>query len=89
MQIIIPTSLRSSAEGNSDIDVDAASVAEALEKAFVQFPDLKHSLMDDAGMLRSHINLFVNDRNIRNLDGDATKLGAGDELLILGALAGG
>ncbi|MCC9608409.1 MoaD/ThiS family protein [Blastopirellula sp. JC732] len=89
MQIIIPTSLRTCAEGASEIDLEATSVAEALEKAFGQYPDLCEALMDEQGALRSHINLFVNDRNIRNLEGSETKLAANDELLILGALAGG
>lgn len=89
MQIIIPATLRQYTEGKSKLSVDAQSVGTALDTAFQQYPALQTSLIDDAGCLRSHINLFVNSQNIRDLDGNATSVNQRDELLILGALAGG
>jgi len=89
MHLIIPTSLRQYTSGESTLQVDANDVGQALQKAFELHPALESSLIDDRGVIHSHVNLFVNDQNIRDLSGNATPLQTTDELLILGALAGG
>ena len=53
------------------------------------FPGLESSLLDDKGGLRRFVNVYVNDEDIRFLDGANTAVGEGDEVAILPAVAGG
>jgi molybdopterin converting factor small subunit len=85
----IPTPLRTYTQNQSEVNVSAATVAEAMDQLVAQFPALKPHLYSDQGELRSFVNLFVNDENVRDLNGVQTSLEDGDRLMIIPSIAGG
>jgi len=87
--IIIPTPLRQFAGGKSEIEVEATAAGEALNQLTAQFPDLKKHLYNDQNALRSFVNVYVGDEDIRHLDGENTPVKAGDTIMIVPSIAGG
>ncbi|RUM31804.1 MAG: molybdopterin synthase sulfur carrier subunit [Aquifex sp.] len=85
----IPTPLRRLTNGQGEVEVDAKSVREAIEKLEEQFPGFKERLVDENGELRKFVNLYVNDEDVRFLKGLDTELKDGDTLSIVPAIAGG
>ena len=85
----IPTPLRPYAEGVSQIELDAENVEQALKELTDQYPALHPHLFSEKGELRAFVNLFLNDEDIRHLQGQATPLKEGDRLMILPSIAGG
>ncbi len=88
-KILIPTPLRQYAEKNNSVDVAAGTVGEALASLTTQFPDLRKNLFNDEGKLRSFVNVYVNDEDIRYLQKDATPVADGDTISIVPSIAGG
>jgi molybdopterin converting factor small subunit len=88
-KILIPTPLRQYAANQKELEVSGATVAEALASLTSQHADLKKHLFNDEGRLRSFVNIYVNDEDIRYLGKEATPLGAGDVLSIVPSIAGG
>jgi molybdopterin converting factor small subunit len=88
-KILIPTPLRQYAEKNNSVDVSGATVGEALASLTTQFPDLRKNLFNDEGKLRSFVNVYVNDEDIRYLQKDATAVSDGDTISIVPSIAGG
>lgn len=84
----VPPVLRESVGGQRQVTASGATVAEALEDLFGQFPDLRERVTED-GELSRFINVYVNDRDVRYRDGLATTLGAEDTIILLPAMAGG
>ncbi len=76
-------------DGKPEIAVAGGTVREALEDAVAQFPALKFHIFDDKGMLRRHMNVFVNDTHIRQLKGVKTKLKENDRITLLASISGG
>jgi len=87
--IHIPTPLRPFADGRDIVDVEADSVDEALQRLTTQYATLKPHLFHESGKLRSFVNVFVNDRDIRQLDEGGTHTVDGDEITIVPSIAGG
>lgn len=86
--IRIPTPLRAYTEGASDIDVSGETVGEALSNLVDQHPDLRaHLFQDDE--LRSFVNIFIGDEDIRFMQGLETEIDADDSLRIIPSIAGG
>jgi len=85
----IPSPLRRFTDNNSAVDVEADSVATALEQLFSLYPDLKLQIMDESGQLRNFVNLFHDKVDIRQQQGLNTHLHQGSELRIVPAIAGG
>ena len=85
----IPAPLRPYAEGASEIEVQAENVDLALTELTERFPAMKKHLFLTTGELRAFIHLFVNDEDIRHLDGVATPLKADDRLMLVPRIAGG
>lgn len=85
----IPTPLRTYAEGQSEITVAGSSVAEAMRALNERFPALQPHLFNGDGELRPYVNLFLNDDNIRDLQGVETPLEDEDRLRIIPSIAGG
>lgn len=85
----IPTPLRPYASGASEIEVQSQTVGEALEELTNLHPSLRKHLFTEEGDLRTFVNLFLNDEDIRQLDGPQTPLKPGDRLMILPSIAGG
>jgi molybdopterin converting factor small subunit len=85
----IPTPLRPYAGGNPQIEVKARHVGGALDELVGAHPELKQHLFTKSGELRSFVNLFVNEENVRDLNGVQTPLKPDDSLMILPSIAGG
>jgi molybdopterin converting factor small subunit len=84
----LPTQLRAAAGGQASAQVEAATVGEALEALFAEHGELRERLMQD-GDLRRFVNVYVDDEDVRTLDGLATPVREGGQLTILPAVAGG
>ena len=90
VNIAIPTALRSFVGGASSVDVEGATVSDALEQLTTTHPGLQKHLRDASGKLRSFVNVYLGDEDIRFLpQKDATALKAGDSLIIVPSIAGG
>lgn len=85
----IPTPLRPYTGGNSEIEVQGVTVAEALDQLIGQFPTLKPHLYNGQGELRPFVNLYLNEDNIKDLQGLDTRLGQSDRLMLIPSIAGG
>jgi adenylyltransferase/sulfurtransferase len=88
-KILIPTPLRQYADKRDSVELGGTTVAEVLGALTTQFPDLRKQLYNDEGKLRSFVNVYLNDEDIRYLKKDATTVNAGDTLSIVPSIAGG
>ncbi|NWF37785.1 MoaD/ThiS family protein [Mariprofundus sp. NF] len=89
VSVRIPTPLRKLTAGADEVTVDGATVGDVIESLEAAHPGLKERLCDDAGEIRRFVNVYVNDEDVRFLEGRATALKDGDELSIVPAIAGG
>jgi molybdopterin synthase sulfur carrier subunit len=87
--IRIPAALRAHCAGASELSLSAPSVRAALEQIEQGHPALYNSVCDETGVVRRHVNLFVNTSNVRDGEGLDTPLVPGDTLTILPAVSGG
>lgn len=88
-KVLIPTALRQFAEKKDAVELSGSTVGEVLQALTAQFPDLKKQLFSDEGKMRSFVNVYVNDEDIRYLQKDATPVATGDTLSIVPSIAGG
>jgi molybdopterin synthase sulfur carrier subunit len=72
-----------------EVDINASNVGELIEELENQFPGIKERLCDENGEVRRFINLYVNNEDIRFLDGVSTGLNKDDIVSIIPAIAGG
>lgn len=84
----IPPVLRESVGGQRQVQASGATVSDALDDLFEQFPDLRERVTED-GELSRFINVYVNDRDVRYRDGLSTAIGEDDTIILLPAMAGG
>jgi adenylyltransferase/sulfurtransferase len=90
MTIFIPTPLRLYAGGRDAIEINAATVAEALDTLTQSHPDLRMHLFTAEGKLRAFVNLYLNDEDVRYLpEKEGTAVAAADTLSIIPSIAGG
>ncbi len=89
IKILIPTPLRPYAGKQSIIEVNAQTVGEALNDLTAQHPDLRKHLYSEDGKLRSFVNIYLNDEDIRYLSKDATPVKETDTIAIVPSVAGG
>ena len=87
--ILLPTALRQFTDGLSEVSVEAENVGAALTALTSRYADLHRHLFTDEKKLRSFINVYINDENIRQKDGLATVLQEGDVLTLIPSIAGG
>ena len=87
--IIIPTPLRKFTNNSSRLQLKASSIHEAVSELTLNFPDLKKHLLDERGKLRSFINIFVGNDDIRTLQQENTTLQNDSIVSIIPAIAGG
>jgi molybdopterin synthase sulfur carrier subunit len=89
VDIRLPNILRSAAGGQATVTAEGATVGEVLDDLVRQHPGLKAQLLTDGGELHRHLNVFLNDDDIRYLGKLDAKVGAGDTLTLMPAVAGG
>lgn len=88
-RIYIPTPLRQYAGGAKEVQVQAATAGEALAALTAAHPELRKHLYNEEGRLRSFINIYLNDDDIRYLDNEASPVADADEISIVPSIAGG
>ena len=89
MKVNIPAALRQYTQNQSDLQVDASTVEETLQKLDGLFPGLRAFILNESNELRRYVNVFVNGKDVRSGDGIMTKLKEGDRVRIVPAVAGG
>ncbi|PJF40326.1 MAG: MoaD/ThiS family protein [Chloroflexi bacterium] len=87
-QIKIPTPLREYTGNEAQVVVEGTTVGSALENLVEQHPDLQPHLFEN-GQLRQFVNIFIDDEDVRFLDGLDTEIDADDNLRIIPSIAGG
>lgn len=88
IEVQIPTILRTYTGGEKVVSAEGATLADLVADLDVKYPGLKDRVLDDAG-LRRFVNVYLNDEDVRFLDGLGTALSDGDSVTILPAVAGG
>jgi len=87
--VLIPTPLRVYADKQDVVQVEGNTVGELLQNLTVKYSDLKKHLYNEDGRLRSFVNIYLNDDDIRYLDKEATVVKDGDTISIVPSVAGG
>jgi len=85
----IPSPLRRYTNGQSKAEMSGATVGEIINNLEAQFPGVKTRLCDESGQIKRYVNVFVNDKEIRTLQGADTPVLETDEVSIVPAMAGG
>lgn len=85
----IPLALQKFTKHQSTVQVEGVTVQEALGDLARHFPGIREQLCDSRGAIRKFINLYLNNEDIRFLEGEKTAVQDGDELAIIPAVAGG
>jgi adenylyltransferase/sulfurtransferase len=89
IKVLIPTPLRPYAGKQSVIEVTAQTVGEALNDLITQHSDLRKHLFSEDGKLRSFVNVYLNDEDIRYLNKEASPVKETDTITIVPSVAGG
>lgn len=89
VKVLIPTPLRQYAEKHDSVELEAKTVAEALEGLMSRYGDLRRHLYNDEGKIRSFVNIYLNDEDIRYLGKEQTPMNDKDVLSIVPSIAGG
>lgn len=89
VQVRIPTPLRSLTKGAAQVQADGKTVLDVIGDLERQYPGMKDRVVDENGEIRRFVNVYVNQEDVRFLDGDKTALKDGDEMAIVPAMAGG
>ena len=89
VRILIPTPLRPFTDGLDAVELDGATVGDLLGALVARHPGVRRHLYADDGRLRSFVNVYVNDEDIRYLDRERTAVTAADTLTIVPSVAGG
>jgi molybdopterin converting factor small subunit len=89
VRVMIPTPLRQYAGKQDSIELEAKTVGEALAGLTSQYSDLRRHLYNDDGKIRSFVNIYLNDEDIRYLHREQTPLNDQDVLSIVPSIAGG
>ena len=89
IKVRIPTPLQKLTKDQAEVNAKGSTIREVMDDLEAQFPGLKERLCDETGKLRRFVNVFVNEEDIRFLQGDQTPIKAGDDVSIIPAIAGG
>jgi molybdopterin synthase sulfur carrier subunit len=89
VKVRIPTPLRGLTSGQGEVEGQGNSINELIENLEQSYAGLKERICDDGGSIRRFINIYVNEEDIRFLQGTSTQLKPGDLVSIVPAIAGG
>jgi sulfur-carrier protein len=87
--IKIPPVLRASVGGEKEVHASGSDVGEVLRSLASQHPATESQLFSEDGELNRYVNVYLNDEDVRVLEGLDTAVGSGDTIVILPAMAGG
>src|SRR5882757_1590568 len=87
--VIIPTPLRKFTNNTARLQVKAGTIHDTVQELTINFPDLKKHLLDENGKIRSYVNIFIGDDDIRDLQQEHTTVREGAVVSIVPAIAGG
>lgn len=87
--IIIPTPLRKFTNNTAKLQIGGGTIEDSIRELTSNFPDLKKHLLDDKGQIRSFVNIFVGDQDIRDLEQEKTTVKEDSVVSIIPAIAGG
>jgi molybdopterin converting factor small subunit len=89
VKVLVPTTLQTLTDNQATVECTADSISALIDELEVKYPGMKTKLCDDTGKPRRFLNLYVNEEDIRFLDGSKTALQDGDKVSIVPAVAGG
>ena len=89
VSVRIPTPLRKFTNGQSDVEIEGESVGEIIDNLEASHGGIKEKLIDESGSIRRFVNVYLNEEDIRFLDGADTEVKDGDSVTIVPAIAGG
>ncbi len=89
VKVIIPTPLRTYAGKQDVVECEARTVGEALNRLTTKYEELRKHLYTDEGKIRSFVNVYLNDEDIRYLQKENTQIKDGDTISIVPSIAGG
>jgi molybdopterin converting factor small subunit len=87
--IRIPTPLRPYTNAQAEVPVSGGTVGAVLDDLTARYPSLRQHLYSDSGELRAFVNVFLNDEDIRHIQGADTPVKDQDRLMIVPSIAGG
>src|ERR1700749_2339760 len=87
--VIIPTPLRKFTNNTARLQVKPGTIQDTVQELTVNFPDLKKHLLDEHGKIRSYVNIFIGNEDIRDLQQEQTAVAEGAVVSIVPAIAGG
>ena len=85
----IPTPLRKLTNDKAEVEADGSNIESVIENLEANYAGIKERICDEAGNIRRFVNIYLNDEDIRFLDGKTTAVNDGDEVSIIPAIAGG
>ena len=88
-KVLIPTPLRQFTAKHDSVTVPGGTVGEVLAALTIEYPDLRKQIFTEEGKLRSFVNVYLNDEDIRYLGKDATPAADADTLSLVPSIAGG
>ena len=87
--VYIPTALRLFTDGTSEVILEGENIGEVVTELVTKYGDLKTHLFTNEGKLRSFVNIYLNEEDIRHLDNLNTKVNPNDKILLVPSIAGG
>jgi molybdopterin synthase sulfur carrier subunit len=89
VKVLVPTPLRNLTNNQAEVLAEGATVTELIDNLSKSYNGLRARLVDENGKIRRFVNIYLNEEDIRFLQGEATALKAGDQVSIVPAIAGG
>ena len=89
VEVRLPNILRANAGGEASVEAEGVTVGEVFENLATRYPELRASLLTPEGDMHRHLNVFLNDDDVRYLGKLDAKVGDGDVVTLMPAVAGG
>jgi sulfur-carrier protein len=89
VEVRLPNILRANTGGEASVEAEGATVGEIFDDLAARYPELRSSLLNPDGEMHRHLNVFVNDDDVRYLGKLDAKVGEGDVVTLMPAVAGG